>query len=226
MHSRDPTHERMDEPQLAMPMPSWQEPMKRCVGPCGEDYPLDWFPVKRRTGWGMYTSPRVPWCKACWQYERDKRKYLNRFLIKVRNTRRTHAVRLTKILGQVFTTTILERVYGWELDVMATDAEHAYAGACGHCHIHYKAMPNGLGSMTLDIRDRAAEPVYGANTDWMCETGNRQKGILTMAEWSREQMLWRRWRQAMGHKVIWPPPEQMQRTAQGAQLVLGGTIWH
>jgi hypothetical protein len=214
--------------QLVLSMPTWDEPTRQCVGSCGLEWPLDWFPIKQAKlrGYAYPLRRRARLCKGCWQLRRDERKYVDRFWIKARTTRRDHAPRLSDHHGRLFTTTILERVYGWELDVMAADAEHAYGGDCSHCHIPYAAMPNGLASMTLDITDRDAEPVYGTNTSWMCETGNRQKNDLTMAQWNREVMLWRRWRQAMGHQIVWPPPvTPTERMAAGAQLVLGGTIW-
>jgi len=54
-------------------------------------------------------------------------------------------------------------------------------------------MANGHHDLTLDIIDRDAPPVYGANTRWICMTCNRSKGKRSLAEMARLSVCWARW---------------------------------
>jgi hypothetical protein len=162
-------------PSLQMSAPdSWQLCPK-----CGH-----WLPGDAFTTRGCDASrPRLV-CIPCIDDQNDARKRADRWRIKARSTRRSHA----KKIG--LPTEILERDYGWVLDVMARDMEHAWQGHCA-CGFEYMRSTSGYGEMSVDIIDRDAPPVWGHNTRLICQTCNRRKGIASVAKRSAIELAYR-----------------------------------
>lgn len=159
----------------------------------GEEIPLSFR--RTRKNFSKYTSRNyiLSTCNNCYQDKRDEEKAaridpLARWKVKARNTRRNHA----KSLG--IPEDVLEKSYGWNLDIMAHEAAHLYGNGCSECHKPFKEMNDGLGGMaiiTLDIRERSLPPDYSSNTFWICITCNRAKGTMSMREWTTKKRLWR-----------------------------------
>jgi len=147
---------------------------------CGHYLPADAFRESARDI--SRASAGVAVCIPCEQDIRDLRKAADRWRVKAKTTRRSHAKRL-RITGDV-----LRDSYGWDLEPMARDMEHAYEGMCPGCHQSFKVMPNGIQDLTLDIIDRSAPPIYGSNTRFLCQTCNRSKGAATMRKHNAIQL--------------------------------------
>jgi len=149
-----------------------------CPG-CGYWLPADAFPPGDISlGWN-------PVCYPCAQERRDARKLANRWIVKARTTRRSHARRLGIAVAE------LEHHYGWDLERMAAELEHAYGGNCPDCGQPFAGMPNGIQDMTVDVIDRSAPPVWGVNTRPLCQTDNRRKGIATTAKLAAIRLAYR-----------------------------------
>jgi hypothetical protein len=154
-------------------------PKLSCLCPsCGYWLPADAFTPRR------YISGAEP-CIPCQQETRDARKLANRWVVKARTTRRSHARRLG------ISVPTLEHDYGWELVRIAGELEHAYAGNCPGCGQAFAEMPNGIQDLTVDVIDRDAAPVWGVNTRPLCQTDNRRKGITTTAKRAAIELAYR-----------------------------------
>jgi len=142
-------------------------------------------------------------CELCYQDERTSQSRENRFRVKVRRARQSHARKLG------LATKELEEKHGWNLDVMEHDARYAYHNGCPECHRLYSSMENGLGDLTLDIWDRRIEPGYGSNTRWMGKTCNLAKGIMTPEAWNIRKRLWRERSRFLEKQEKTPIPTQL-----------------
>jgi hypothetical protein len=150
------------------------------------------LPLKRRKG-------RT--CYPCIRTARDQRKGENRWIVKVRDTRRRHAISLG------IPEEVLTEKYGWHEDRMARDMARAYAdglGLCDECEEPYGPMGHGFADLTIDICRVGEEPYYGTNTRYICMTDNREKRNMTPARWQLRKRVWAWWR---SHKDL--PPEEL-----------------
>lgn len=135
---------------------------------------------RRNAGLGAYTRQgRRPICTWCEQESNDERKRQNRFRTKARTTLGHHA-RKFQMSPQAFA-----KEFGWEVEIMARDAERTYLHECPDCHVSFAEMDaNGLDNLTLDIWDPRELPYYDKNTRWVCRTDNNRKGDKTPTEWA------------------------------------------
>jgi hypothetical protein len=160
---------------------------ERLCTKCGERFPHTFFDSK---GGDTYRSI----CRGCIRRSADAEKRKDRWRDKMHATLRGHAQRLTKIgTHGLITPSQLASEYEWDVDRMAHDAKHVYENGCPNCGEPFRDMGHGLHDLTLDITDRTARPVYGANTRWLCMTCNRSKGIRSVSEMAELKMCWNRW---------------------------------
>lgn len=69
---------------------------------------------------------------------------------------------------------------GWETEAMAHSFIHSLLhNRCpGGCGRRLSELPSS--DITIDIRERSAPPVWGANTQWMCRPCNSRKHTDTL----------------------------------------------
>ena len=141
---------------------------------CGGDWPLVAFRKNRKLASDRYIYPV---CRLCEQTNRDDAKNADRFRSKARDTIRRH--------GQKWGMSPSEFAdrFGWTIDAVAHEMEHAWGNGCIHCRVSYSDMKNGLWDMTVDIEDPDADPFWGANTRIVCATCNREKSTTPKHEW-------------------------------------------
>ena len=158
---------------------------------CGTHYPADVAEVmfaRHRRALGIHRA-RHSVCIPCEQTRRDDKKRARRWLTKARDTLKNHAKNYD-LSPEAFGAR-----YGWDVERIAHDLEHAYANTCCYCWNPYAEMGHGLADVTLDIED-PDDPPYYANTTPCCITCNRAKARLTKDQWARRLQGWRLWRQA------------------------------
>src|SRR5262245_40525956 len=102
----------------------------------------------------MHVTTRRAVCIGCEQQARDEEKRGDRWLVKARDAIRRHASR-RKMNAKDFA-----RTFGWDARRIAHDLEHAHENTCSYCYHPYKAMPHGIGSVTVDVIDVSREPYY------------------------------------------------------------------
>jgi len=107
---------------------------------------------------------------------------------KARDTRRHHANRLGRSISE------LDQQFGWHLDHLAHDAEHAYENQCPMCREAFKTMGHGPTDITLDITDPTRDPFYLINTRWICQTCNRKKSCTPPEEWAESVLAAEEWK--------------------------------
>src|SRR4030095_12530066 len=77
-------------------------------------------------------------CRGCEQTARDRTKTRNRWIVKVLDTMRRHASRLGN------TVEYLEQHYGWHVEQLVHEGQHAYANGCPICGKSFLEMGHGL----------------------------------------------------------------------------------
>ncbi len=131
-------------------------------------------------------------CIGCQQSDRDTKKRASRPREKARRTIRTHAEKYVR-LGIAKTTEEFIDRFGWDIDLIAHQIDHAYQNGCAYCHEMFSEMGNGLADVTLDIINPEALPFYNTNTKWVCGTCNRAKKRKSPNEWEEriyDMKLW------------------------------------
>jgi hypothetical protein len=83
--------------------------------------------------------------------------------------------------------------YGWKVDQMAHDIEHAHKNGCPYCHRSFSEMGGGLSDVSLDIWDPQKQPFYALNTRWVCRTCNKEKQRTPPELFGEVRMSWERW---------------------------------
>ena len=164
------------------------EVKKRCIE-CSGEYPLLFF-RKNPHGGGIRVCPRAR-CKRCEQNRRDLEKKSDRFRVKASNTIRSHEAKF--VIRNVCLKGDLRKKFGWSIDKLSHDFEHAYKNGCLDCRQMFADMPNGLSSMTLDVIDATKKPYYGVNTRIICSTCNKEKQRSSPDEWGEIQHCHRLW---------------------------------
>jgi hypothetical protein len=172
-----------------------------------------WLPVGAFVATDISVA-RTPLCIPCRQERRDAYKLANRWVVKARTTRRDHG----KKLG--IPVPILEHHYGWVLDRMARDLEHAYGGDCPGCGQPFAQMPNGLQDLTVDVMNRNGAPVWGVNTRALCQTDNRRKGTASIEKQALIELAYRirRGDPAVARLFTLDPLPPAQRRPTGTRL--------
>jgi hypothetical protein len=117
---------------------------------------------------------------------RRKSTLLGRFREKAKKTRERHAK------GRGVTASQMEKLYGWEIDRMAHDMEHAFKNGCPYCEIPFSSM-GGLHSLTVDILNRDLLPHWNVNKTLCCSTCNAEKQGKTPEQWAEHLICWKRW---------------------------------
>lgn len=160
---------------------------------CGVTYDESFF---RRTGsvthMHMRNKPRLTYCIGCETTERDTEKQRDRWRSKASDALRRHADKFIDA-GLISSRAELAERYGWDIDAMAHDLQHAYGNGCRYCRKPYGDMGHGLADITLDVTDPVREPFYATNTNWACQSCNRSKGRLTPEQWATRLLCWAKW---------------------------------
>lgn len=174
-------------------------PTKRCTC-CGGEYSASFFGRNHHARYPYLASGSRAICKGCEQAARDARKktVTGRWREKISSTIRRHATRLG------YSAQALRDTYGWTIDRMSRDAEHAYRGSCLYCGALFETMVHGPTDLTLDIVNREEPPYYTTNTRWVCVTCNRQKSRTPAAVWGALRAAWDAWKKRP------KAPEQMR----------------
>ena len=181
--------------------------MRKCRC-CGGDYTASFFtpkPGRRFRNSRVAIATRDSTCKACRQTARDRRKAERRARVKAQRTLRTHWQRYCKKTGERISQSQFAERFGWDLDQMAHDIEHAAGNGCPYCHRAFALMEGGLHNVSLDIIDPRDPPYYSANVRWVCKTCNSAKGDMTLAQFGEHLANWKKWerRQAQLHEDPW-----------------------
>lgn len=169
------------------------EKLKRC-SKCDQLRPLAFFrPDLRR----IHTTHRAV-CRACEAKKRDGEKRKNRFRVKAQSTIRHHARRFAEKWG-ISATEARERlvnIYGWDTDLIESQMRMHWKNGCEWCDQSFQNIehnPDGLGGLTLDIKDPSSEPYFKSNTRFACKTCNRGKQRthpvvfeICLREWKKE----------------------------------------
>lgn len=180
----------------------------------------EWFTPEvffRRTSTHMHMR-RMAVCIGCENTARDNHKQENRWRQKARDTSNRHADKFIE-RGLASSRADFAERYGWNVDRMAHEAEHAFGSGCTYCGHRYLSMGHGLADITLDIVDRDAPPYYATNTTWCCATCNREKGRTPIHLWGAKLVAWSKWRQRQA-ELAW-----RQRQAELAEDSWHGTLF-
>ena len=188
--------------------------MKECSR-CGRPTPDFFFGLNH----ARYASlaKRRAICLGCEQDARDSAKIIKRERIKVRDTLRRHAVKFIK-LGKADSRVDFSDKFGWNIDDMTHDLEHAYENGCTYCRRLFKTMGHGLSDITLDITDPRQDPFYSTNTRWICSTCNREKSRTPPDLWAAKLIEWAKYeawkiahknRRYLGPLFSWPERAQI-----------------
>lgn len=130
-------------------------------------------------------------CIGCQQEKRDAAKQDNRWLIKARDTLGRHARKYNAKHETKFTAKEFSRKFFWVPERIAHDLKHASENTCSYCWRPYTEMPAGIAAVTLDIRDRSAEPFYHINVAVCCNTCNTEKGQMSPEQWQGRLQYWK-----------------------------------
>lgn len=153
-------------PELPFAPPAKGGTMRTCRR-CGVTYG-DRFFYHHKSG----ARKRIePVCIGCQQHARDTKKRANRPRQKAKWAIGNYVRKYIK-LGTVKTAEEFIKRFGWDLDQITHDIEHAYQNGCTYCHESISEMGNGLSGVTLDVVDPEALPIYGTNTNWVCRSCN------------------------------------------------------
>lgn len=164
---------------------------KKCSGTYSEYF----FYKNITTNFGSHGfQSRETICKGCQISARTNSKRSNRSREKARRTLRHHAEKYIK-LGHAASRENFAKKFGWNLDQMAHDINHAYSNGCSYCHEPYSKMGNGLSDLTLDIRYPDLLPYYETNTCWACATCNQLKQRTPPDLWGQILQDWKVWQE-------------------------------
>lgn len=147
----------------------------------------------RRTS-STHRSMRMAVCIGCELTARTRRKQENRPLEKARRTLHHHADKYV-LAGSATSRDDFARRYGWKLEQMAHDIEHAMGNGCPYCWQAFAEMEHGLADCTLDIVNPGQLPYYRTNIRWCCKTCNTEKARTPPDLWGAKLQAWERWRQ-------------------------------
>jgi hypothetical protein len=143
---------------------------------------------------------RASICFGCQQNRRDQEKQTNRLRTKMRDNRRRHASRLK------ISVDLLEEQYGWNLDRMEHDAEHAYRNGCPYCTKPFREMEHGYSDLTVDVVNPGEPPHWATNIRFVCMTCNREKAMTPSTLWAEKLACWDRWQRRQEELSRIPPP--------------------
>ena len=133
-------------------------------------------------------------CIGCQQTARDEKKYVNRPLVKARNTYFSHARKYIE-RGIIQDANDLRRLYGWDIPQMAHDIDHSFKNGCPYCRKKFADMEGGLHSVSLDIINPVSPPYYETNVRWVCLTCNKEKQRTPPDIWGARLQDWKHWRE-------------------------------
>lgn len=163
---------------------------------CGIFFPIEWFTVRRSSiVTSKYTFLLHNTCPMCNQTSKDKKKHENRAIEKARRLIYSHGKRLAGKWGIVNGRDLVER-FGWSIEQLAHDINHAYNNGCSYCHTLYRDMEHGLRDITLDILNVDSSPFYETNTNWCCSTCNSIKGQRGSSAFGLHLAMVKRWKEA------------------------------
>ena len=150
-------------------------------------------------------------CRPCELTARDRKKRVNRWMVKARDVIRRHAVRLSERWPDIRTPDDLIRIYGWDAERLAHDAEFQYQNGCSYCGEPYQDMGHGLADITLDVQNPESRPHYRMNTKWCCQTCNRKKGALNPDAFESDRQIYELWseHQARGYDPVTDDPASL-----------------
>src|SRR5262249_44231693 len=160
--------------------------MRRCTGPCGLEYPEEAF-FRRNPRVANAFATRRPVCIGCETTARNDEKGRDRLLAKARDTIRRHA-RKWGLTAADFC-----EQFGWNIDQLKHDINHASKNGCPYCHRQFATMGHGLSDITIDIINPKTDPLYTTNTKIICQTCNREKGRTPPEIWAHKLICWARW---------------------------------
>lgn len=169
---------------------------KRCAGPCGLAYPIDFFARKGSRNSNSRVESR---CLACKQTARtDSKAGVGRYKTKARACIRSHTRRWNvRHPDEQLTDSTFAARFDWDVDQMAHDIEHAASNGCPRCRRSFASMANGLRDITLDVIDPRQLPYYRTNCRWICDTCNKAAGDLTPEEDGLRLACWAKWEERM-----------------------------
>lgn len=135
-----------------------------------------------------------PVCRLCEITARTNEKLVDRWKVKARSSLNRHADKSIKS-GVVRSRDEFASRFGWDVERMARDAEHAFAHECSYCHSAYSEMAHGPADVTFDISDPDEDPIYETNVTICCVTCNREKAKTPRRLWGAWLQFARRWRE-------------------------------
>ena len=128
-------------------------------------------------------------CIGCELTERTNKKQRNRPREKARKALSRHATKYIKE-GLVSSAQEFTSLFGYSVDQMAHDIEHAFQNGCPYCGRSFASMAHGLNDVTLDIIDPKRPPNYRTNTRWVCNTCNSEKQKTDADLWDMKCQCW------------------------------------
>jgi len=149
---------------------------------CGYIDDEDFFPVGFSRVKNLKRIHHV--CLACVQEEKDREKSPQRSKPKARAILYSHCQKYNRRYGTSYTPMGFASKFGWSLDQIVHDIEHAFSNWCSYCGSAYSKMSHGLADVTLDIIN-PDEPWYYSNTRFCCATCNKRKGELSPEKWGK-----------------------------------------
>lgn len=174
---------------------------EKCCKECGILYDAEWFvktsvvSVVSLVKQQRITPQRRNICPMCNQTAKDKKKHENRAIEKARRIIYSHGKKLAGTYGIKNGRDLIDR-FGWSINRLQHDINHAYNNGCSYCGTLYKSMEHGLRDLTLDIVNREAAPYYGTNTHLCCATCNSMKGQRSPSAFGLHLAMVKRWKEA------------------------------
>jgi hypothetical protein len=161
----------------------------RCYG----EYDISFFRSEgQRAASAVAASNRRAICVGCELTARTEAKVHDRPFEKAKRTIESHAVKYVK-QGLAANKGDFVRRYRWDAKRMAYEIQHAHENTCAYCWQPYAEMEHGLADVTLDIVNPQEPPWYGLNTQWCCQTCNREKQRLSPEDWTKRRICWDAW---------------------------------
>ena len=133
-------------------------------------------------------------CVACVQERQDAYNREHRFEIRARRALGRHR-RIERDQGLHGCSSLpeYEQLTGVTVGWLANEMELTYSrpdAECPHCFVKWTEMPNGLRDLTVDRTDRQ-RTLSRSNIQFMCPTGNSQKGVSDARSYELRQALFR-----------------------------------